>query len=486
MKTDLILGVPLLALAMIQGSMAAAPLEPADGKGPMYRQDSPLKIQQRFNSAIANLSIPNAPHIGPSLYQFSLGIGPNPAGPITENNRTLLDLAKDFDAVPMDVVMYITVDPTVRVEQVSSDAVTRMAEDLGKIVATGRKVFFRYAHEMNGPWVPFGGLPAGYIPHFRDVVTRVRAALPAAQKDNLAVVWAPNSCNGYPFGGQTGISPADLALLDTNKNGQLDGGDDPFYPFYPGDDVVDWVGLSMYDYGAPKYTNSPAQVGMYEGMYTGEANIPAAQRSNWQPCGVDFYTMFSGGNALNQAPRNLTVGDKPCMAAETGKAFYVGQSIPVGTGEIEGRRGWWRQVFNGTVAAKFPKVKVVSFFDIIKEESSEGLTQLREYSWTTAEGGVAQAFGQDLVELERAFPGVFVMGDIPSASSTAAATSSATATSLPATVTGANTGSVATVTAVTSTGAAGATTTTSKSGAAARVVGVGAAVAAVVVAFMMA
>jgi len=41
-------------------------------------------------------------------------------------------------------------------------------------------------------------------------------------------------------------SVADQTALDTNNNGQLDGGDDPYSPWYPGDDQVDWIGISLY------------------------------------------------------------------------------------------------------------------------------------------------------------------------------------------------------------------------------------------------
>lgn len=68
----------------------------------------------------------------------------------------------------------------------------------------------------------------------------VKALAPAT-----VVVWAPNLGSGYPFGQTANIASTDLAVLDTNKNGQLDAGDDPYTPYYPGDDYVDWIGLSV-------------------------------------------------------------------------------------------------------------------------------------------------------------------------------------------------------------------------------------------------
>ena len=59
------------------------------------------------------------------------------------------------------------------------------------------------------------------------------------------IVWAPNLGHDYPYGQTANIASNDLAVLDTNKNGVLDRGDDPYMPYYPGDDYVDWIGISV-------------------------------------------------------------------------------------------------------------------------------------------------------------------------------------------------------------------------------------------------
>ncbi len=64
------------------------------------------------------------------------------------------------------------------------------------------------------------------------------------------MMWAPNTGDGYPYRSHSRESlanPDDFDLLDTNKNGQIDAvGDDPFGPYWPGPEYVDWVGLSTY------------------------------------------------------------------------------------------------------------------------------------------------------------------------------------------------------------------------------------------------
>lgn len=94
--------------------------------------------------------------------------------------------------------------------------------------AAGIPIFLRYASEMNGNWVPWHGDPDKYIRNFRMVHDIMEQEAP-----NVAMVWSP--------------------------------GDVPMYSmdaYYPGDDYVDWVGVSMYsepyENGDPKQGNMQA------------------------------------------------------------------------------------------------------------------------------------------------------------------------------------------------------------------------------------
>lgn len=48
------------------------------------------------------------------------------------------------------------------------------------------------------------------------------------------------------------VSPGtpDFKAMDTNGDGLLTMADDMYTPFYPGDEYVDWVGLSIYNFGS--------------------------------------------------------------------------------------------------------------------------------------------------------------------------------------------------------------------------------------------
>jgi hypothetical protein len=64
-----------------------------------------------------------------------------------------------------------------------------------------------------------------------------------------AMVWAPNIGRGVVRGsnapGQFSTNypktgEAEFTELDTNNDGLINGRDDPYTPYYPGDEYVDW------------------------------------------------------------------------------------------------------------------------------------------------------------------------------------------------------------------------------------------------------
>src|SRR4051812_6817736 len=89
------------------------------------------------------------------------------------------------------------------------------------LAAVGAPVAVRFAHEMNGSWYPWGqgvngNTPADYVAAYR----HVHDVIAAAGASNVVWVWSPITVISRP--------------------------DVPLAPLYPGDDYVDWVGLSVY------------------------------------------------------------------------------------------------------------------------------------------------------------------------------------------------------------------------------------------------
>jgi hypothetical protein len=89
------------------------------------------------------------------------------------------------------------------------------------LAAVGAPVAVRFAHEMNGDWYPWGqgangNTPEDYVAAYR----HVHDVIAATGASNVVWVWSPITVISRP--------------------------DVPLAPLYPGDDYVDWVGLSVY------------------------------------------------------------------------------------------------------------------------------------------------------------------------------------------------------------------------------------------------
>ncbi|MDF2668332.1 MAG: copper amine oxidase [Paenibacillus sp.] len=77
---------------------------------------------------------------------------------------------------------------------------------------SGIPIFLRFAGEMNGDWTPWAGDPQVFINKFRIIAKVMHELAP-----NVAMVWSPGDVPRYNMA-----------------------------TYYPGDDYVDWVGVSMY------------------------------------------------------------------------------------------------------------------------------------------------------------------------------------------------------------------------------------------------
>jgi hypothetical protein len=201
---------------------------------------------------------------------------------------------------------------------------------------------------MNGSWYAWSQQPEEYVAAFRIVASNVHRLAP-----DTAMVWAPNYGGGYPFrGGAFEATPGSraFALLDTDRDGVLTMYDDPYGPYYPGDDAVDWFGMSIYHWGAkypwgenelPEPDKFRAQItGTYSGTAGDETPVP------------DFNALA----ALHAKPLGIT---------ETA-SFYA----PGAPGEAETpiKEQWWDQVFGSIGLPELSQVKMVNWFEWSKFE----------------------------------------------------------------------------------------------------------------------
>ncbi|WP_157947554.1 glycoside hydrolase family 26 protein [Abditibacterium utsteinense] len=189
------------------------------------------------------------------------------------------------------------------------------------VKSAGVPVMIRFAHEMNGDWYPWGtafgagmrrhngNSPQDYVAMWRRVVSIFRAE----GATNAQWVWAPN-------------------IHFLNVNNSLSGQNSDLAALYPGDNYVDWIGLSVYN---------------------------DASRRNWRT----FSDLFDG------AYRTVTqISSKPLMIAEMG-VTEVG--APYGTSKA----AWISQTLLRDIPVRYPRVKLVNWF--CRDKTNQGEANYR-------------------------------------------------------------------------------------------------------------
>jgi hypothetical protein len=139
--------------------------------------------------------------------------------------------------------------------------------------------------------------------------------------------------------------------LDTDEDAQLTRSDDPYAPYWPGADAVDWVGMSLYFWGLeyPWGENELSPAGRFAALLTGSHT---AAHDDERPI-PDFYAAYAEGH------------DKPMAIIETA-ALYD----PAGGGPDEAtlKRAWFEQVFSPATREAFPRIGMVNWFEWRKHE----------------------------------------------------------------------------------------------------------------------
>jgi|GEM_PF-1590489 len=326
-----------------------------------------LAAAQRHAQALERLEPSRGCYLGfnvgenDTLQRLSARLGLAPAVfvqfyafPLSDEGWTRLDA---FFSEVRDVggLALVTLEPFGGLETVSSNACWDLANFCAAFETQGiAGIMIRFAHEMNGSWYPWGQQPILYTNKFRLLAQAIHQ-----RTSRTALIWAPNHGAGYPFpfGGPYRAQPGtpDFAVLDTDGDGVLTQADDMYGPYYPGDDVVDWVGMTLYHWGVtyPWLENELPLPNSFARALTGnDGELP------------DFYARFCADGLHN----------KPLIIPET-SAFYNTQQP--GANEFAIKQAWWQQVFNISgdssnawdVALHFPKLKCINWFDHLKIET---------------------------------------------------------------------------------------------------------------------
>ncbi|WP_411374640.1 OpgC domain-containing protein [Arthrobacter sp. MPF02] len=255
----------------------------------------------------------------------------------------------------------LTVKPTVPLDQIDAAAAGTFAGELRNLTSrfTG-KVLVRFAPDMNSSWVEWGQQPAAY----RDAFRAISSAFRDRDGGSTILVWEPYLGKDYPFDrNRNAPAPGSegFAQLDTNGDGAWDRSDSAYEPYYPGDDAVDWVGLTAYhdDTAGGAAVNTVPRAGELQEMLTASG-------------GENFYATYAAGR------------DKPFLLQTA--AFYSPASGGPAEGDI--KVSWWDQVVGAATSTDFARTAAI----VWDERTSTRDTGVASIDWLlTGSPSIAKA-----------------------------------------------------------------------------------------------
>ncbi|SKB39744.1 Beta-mannanase [Arthrobacter sp. 31Cvi3.1E] len=331
-----------------------------------------------------------------TLEQYAANLGQRPAVTVTFTDFPMSGTDRGNVEAAFEQIranggtMLLTLEPKQGLASVTPEVAVELSTMLARFNNAGVPVIVRFAHEMNGSWYAWGQQPTAYVAAYQRVATAVHAKAAGS-----AMMWAPNYGGGYPFSGgkyQAVAGTPEFAALDTNKDGEVTGVDDPYAPYYPGDDAVDWVGMSLYHWGNtyPWGANVIPEQGKFLQQLTGNYNGAGGD----DLAVPDFYTEY--GTARN----------KPVAIPETA-------ALTVASGEgadaLAIKEAWWGQLFDPAIPTDYPALKMINWFEWDKNEVEVKAT----VDWTaTKNPQVREAY-------TAALPDWFTFADAPAACSPA-------------------------------------------------------------------
>jgi hypothetical protein len=256
----------------------------------------------------------------------------------------------------------LTVRPTVPLDQVTAEAAAAFAGDVRRVAEDFKgQLLIRFAPDMNASWVEWGQQPAAYRKAFQAVTAALRLTDAGGR---YLMVWEPYLGKDYPFDrNRNAPQPGSegFALLDTNGDGAWNGSDKAYEPYYPGDDAVDWVGLTAYhdDTAGGAAVNTVPRAGELQEMLSASG-------------GESFYADYAQERGM------------PFLLQTS--AFYSPSSG--GAAEADIKNSWWDQVLGVATSAEFAKTGAV----VWDERTSTRDTGVASIDWRlTGDSAIADA-----------------------------------------------------------------------------------------------
>lgn len=262
-------------------------------------------------------------------------------------------------------IAVVVANPTVPLDDLGPAQAQAFVDALKEVARpAGAPLYVSFAPDMNTTWRPWGQRPDAYRAAFQVFADVVHAEMPEA-----AVLWSPFWGGDYPY-----AAPAPLASThagaDTDGDGMLTGADDPYAPYYPGDEAVDAVGLSLYF-----------------------DETDGVEARNVVPAPDDFVSRLRGSDGSGAPDFAATYASAQRPLVIQTAAFYSG-SAP-GPSELEVKSAWWRQIEAAVDAERIAHLGAVIWQETATTRGVVGETVI-DWSVTLASDAVRSAFTNDL------------------------------------------------------------------------------------------
>ncbi|TNY23142.1 glycoside hydrolase superfamily [Rhodotorula diobovata] len=241
-----------------------------------------------------------------------------------------------------------------RMNQWTPELSSALAQKMRSLNRRGVIVYLRFCYEMNGGWMKYGLDPLNFVATWRSLTTAIRAVT-----NETFMLWAPNVA-------PSGISDDDVQAYE---------------PYWPGEEYVDAVGLSLYSFGPERSINRVPSSDLFRESFQPFYDLvsPSSASSSDNPLGLSrayevliaetsapFYynipsnTRFwgqAGDTDITQPFPNLTrltpsLADRPYARSDD---------------ELAVKASWLAQLTGNATAQRFPNLKLVNLFNYLKK-----------------------------------------------------------------------------------------------------------------------
>jgi hypothetical protein len=178
-----------------------------------------------------------------------------------------------------------------------------------------------------------------------------------------AMLWSPNTGVGYPysypktsntfpkFNDEDPKRLANFQRMDTNNDNKIDENDDAYLPYFPGDEYVDWVGLSIYNTFATKANGN-------DESQTENVNISFIKKA------LDGDSTTSPKNFYDRFAKTF---HKPFIISETAAPLILTSKTPTSDLNLSIKQNWFDLLFN--LNQTYPLLRAVVWFEELKFEN---------------------------------------------------------------------------------------------------------------------